>query len=76
MSKDNNFNANDMRVMSGVMIMLAGLILPIAIGVLFGAGWGWLTLVGVFLIFAVRFAAVSKEAREKEQMDGQSKFRS
>lgn len=63
--------SNDYKIASGWLVLAAALILPLAIGVILGAGFGWLTLAILLILGAVRFGNLAKAQETKEKKDEQ-----
>lgn len=70
--KTSSLTPDDMKVASGFMMLLACICLPIAAGILLGAGWGWLVFVLLLVAGAFRFGNLAKkeEAEAKAKVEG------
>ena len=59
--------SSDLKVASGWFVLAAGIVLPLAIGLIFGAGAGWLFFAILLVLAAFHFGNLAKvqEAKEK-----------
>lgn len=73
MSKE-KIDPENMKMTAAATLMLGLLVLPIAIGVLFGAGWGWLFLGLLLIAGAYRLAFIARAEKKKQEAESGRKL--